>query len=199
MKLIAKQWILLSVLVLGLGRVAQCEQRHEDHESLRAMLKTVTEAMNKRDLDRLTPLVLDKVAITTLSQKRFTSLAGFKEYFDGLFSGPNPLVKEIVFRPEADELTTFLNANTGVSSGSSNDRYTFANGDVREMMTRWTVTVVKDKGLWKLASLHISGNVLDNPILDALKKKIMLISVVSLAIGFFLGFFIGKRRRRVAA
>jgi hypothetical protein len=186
-----KKWALLFCLFIGLGGVAHAvEERHEDHEALRAMLKTVTEGLNSRNLDAVGPVLSERFSITTVDQKIFTRFSDFKSYFNGLFGGDKPILKSIAFHPDADELTVFLDQNTGISYGSSQDTYNFTDGDVRVMKTRWSATVFKDKGVWKLASLHMGANIFDNPVLEALKKKLCWFAGGALLIGLILGFLI---------
>ena len=100
-------------------------------------------------------------------------------------------------RPEADQPTTFLDDNSGVVYGKSNDRYTFMDGDVREMTSRWSAVVQKDAGTWKLVSVHFSANLLDNPVIDVAKdtarRMMIIIGVVGLVAGLAIGFLLRRR------
>jgi hypothetical protein len=61
--------------------------------------------------------------------------------------------------------------------------------------TRWTGTLVKKDGKWKVASFHASANAFDNPILwIALKKVGMWVGIGAAVLGLVIGFLIGRRR-----
>ena len=164
------------------------EERYEDHEALRAMLRTATEALNTRNVDALAPILYKEFSITTVDQKLFTDLPSFKAYFNSLFEGPNAPVKKIVFKPKADASTVFIDEKTGISHGTSEDTYTFTIGGTRIMKSRWSASVYKGDGGWKLLSLHMSANVLDNPLLTAAQKSLYQVGAGTLIIGFLLGF-----------
>jgi ketosteroid isomerase-like protein len=172
---------------------ASAEARHADHEELRAMMRTATAALNSRDFTQLSALVSPHCYITTVDGQVFNDLNGFKSYLDKLFASR---VTKIDFHPEADELTLFLDADTGLSRGASTDTYHFKDGDTRVMKSRWTATVHREGGKWKLASLHISANVLDNPVVAATKKFAWSVAAAALILGLLLGFLLRGLIRR---
>src|SRR5213593_2342318 len=110
-------YLSIALLVAGAGS-ARVEERQQDHDELRAMLKTATEALNSKNVDALAPLFYSKVSITTVDQKVFTTLADFKSYFESLYSGEKAPLKSIAFQPAADALTEFIGENIGISHGT---------------------------------------------------------------------------------
>lgn len=184
-------------LLSATGALAQ--EREQDHNELRALLRTATEAMNTGNFDALKPLFYSKFSITTVDQKLFTSIDDFKAYYDGLLKGDKAALKSVAFKPEADALTDFVGDNIGLSHGTSTDTYTFADGDVRTMASRWTATVYKDNGKWKILNLHLGVNLLDNPVVTALKgytyKAGLGAGVGGLIIGFLVAWILRGRSR----
>ncbi len=178
------------LFVMNGSAYSAVEERHEDHEALRAMLKTATEALNTRNVDALAPILYKEFSITTVDQKLFTDLPSFKTYFNGLFEGPNAPVKTIVFKPKVDAPTVFIDEKTGISHGTSEDTYTFTKGGTRFMKLRWSAAVYKDDDRWKVLNLHMSANVLDNPLLTTVKKLLYQVGAGALIIGMFLGFVV---------
>jgi hypothetical protein len=65
-------------------------------------------------------------------------------------------------------------------------------GSEYELKNRWTATVVKEDGRWKLASYHVSMNVLDNPILNAAKSGLVWIGLGALVLGSVGGLIVGR-------
>ncbi len=199
-KLHARCLLVCSAIFLIAGGAA-AEERQQDHDELRALLRTATEAMNSKNFDALTPLFHGKCSITTVDQKLFTNVADFKTYCEGLSKGDKAVVKSIVFKPEADALTEFVGDNIGLSHGVSTDAYTFPDGDVRTMTSRWTATVIKDNGKWKILNLHIGTNFLDNPVVAALKGYVYKAGLGGgaggLIVGFAVAWFLKSKRRAV--
>jgi hypothetical protein len=172
--------------------------RDPDHEELRALLRTAKDTVNTKNFDALKPLFHEKFSITTVDQKVFTNFDDFKAHFAGLFTGANAPLKGITFNPEADALTEFVGDNLGLSHGSSTDTYVFADGDTRVMTSRWTATLIKDTGKWKILNLHIGTNLLDNPVTEAAKSYVYKVGVGAGLGGLLLGFILawvmrGKR------
>jgi len=200
MKTLRVKCLLLCFIMALVAASAQAEDRQQDHDELRAMLKTATDAMNSKNLDALAPLFYNKFSITTVDQKLFTNLADFKAYYDSLYSGDKAPLKSIVFKPEADALTEFIGDNIGLSHGTSTDTYTFSDGDTRVMTSRWTATVFKDNGKWKILNLHIGADLLTNPVVSTLKSYVYKAGIGAgmggLIVGFAVAWFLrGKRRR----
>jgi ketosteroid isomerase-like protein len=172
--------------------------RERDHEELRALLRTAKEAVNAKNFEALKPLFYEKFSITTVDQKTFTNFDDFKAHFAGLFTGADAPLKSITFNPEADALTEFAGDNLGLSHGSSTDTYVFSDGDTRVMTSRWTATLIKDSGRWKILNLHIGTNLLDNPVTEAAKSYVYKVGIGAGIGGLLLGFILawvmrGKR------
>jgi len=182
----------LAVIVIG----AQAQAPQQVHDELRAMLKTVTEAMNSRNIDAMAPLFHSRFSITTVDQQVFTNLDDFKTYFNSLFTGDKPPLKSITFNPTADALTEFVDENIGFVHGASTDTYVFTDGDTRVMTSRWTATLYKDNGKWKILNVHIGANLFDNPVIMALKSWIYKVGVGAAAAAGLLGFALGRLTRR---
>jgi uncharacterized protein (TIGR02246 family) len=187
--------VLVVLVILAPGLIAQTPGE-ADHEELRGMMRAATQALNARQVDALAPLMARQFIITTVDGQTFHDLPGFKAYIDQLYGAR---VREIRFRPEAAELTRFLDADTGLSWGRSTDTYTFRDGDSRTMTSHWTAVVQKQDGRWKLAALHISANVLDNPVLEAAKHYAWIMAGAALLIGLILGFIVRAVTARRAA
>jgi hypothetical protein len=188
----------LAVLVAVVAG-AQAQDRNRDHDELRAMLKTVAGALNSRNLEPLSPLFHEKFSITTVDQQVFTNLEEFKTYFNGLFAGDQAPLKSVTFNPVADELTEFVGENIGLSRGSSTDAYVFSDGETRVMTSRWTATLYKENGKWKVLNVHIGANLFDNPVIAALKGWLYKAGIGAGLAGLLLGFGLARLMRRKTA
>lgn len=170
----------------------------QDHEELRLLLRSARDAANAKNFDALKPLFYEKFSITTVDQKTFTNLEDFKAYFASMFTGDKAPLKSITFNPEADALTEFIGDNIGVSHGTSTDTYAFTDGDTRTMTSRWTATLIKDNGKWKILNLHFGTNLLDNPVVNTMKSSLYKVGGIAGVVGLLIGFVLAwvMRRRR---
>src|SRR5437868_13314639 len=88
-----RKLLLLCLITLSLASIALAEDHEADHNELRALLRTATDAMNTGNFDALRPLFYDKFSITTVDQELFTNLDNFKAYYEGLLKGGNAQLK----------------------------------------------------------------------------------------------------------
>jgi hypothetical protein len=165
-----KQFFVLSgIIFLATTAFAQ-DKNKADHDALRALLKTCTEAMNSNKLDALEPSIDTKhFTAITVRNKTLTSFADFKANWNQLFKGDKATLTKAVINPSPDRLTEFLSPTVGVCHGKSEDSYHFKDGDVLPMTIKWTAVVRKVGGTWKISKIHLSANVLDNPALTIAK------------------------------
>lgn len=170
-----------------------------DHEALRELMKECTNAMNQGKFDQLKPYLDEQFTIITVDNSKLSSLASFQDYWDKIFKGDKPLLTKLTIKPEADDKTYFITDDIGVVHGISNERYHFTDGDVRKMSTRWTAVVHKEDDQWKLMKIHFSANILDNPVLSALKAQMFKVAVIGVCVGFVLGLFFMLFMRRKKA
>lgn len=183
-----KARFLTALVVLGLSPALWGQaSREADHEELRAMMRAATQALNARQVEALAPLMARQFVITAVDGRTFRDLAGFKAYLDQLYGTK---VQSIQFHPEAAELTQFIGPDTGISWGTSTDTYKFKDGDTPTMTSYWTATVQRQDGHWKLAALHISANLLDNPVVNEAKRTIWKAAAAAAVAGLILGFIL---------
>lgn len=169
------------------------------HDELRKLRDDVLAAIGRNDFDAILPHLHPKVVFTPMNNEVCRGPEEIRAYFDKMLKGPDAIVKSVQFEVEVDRLTD-LYGDTGVAFGTSNDRYTLANGMDFPVQTRWTCHLVRENGKWLISAFHASANVFDNPILAQEKKAAQLkwggIALVAGAlIGALIGMAIGRRRR----
>jgi len=141
--------------------------READHEELRELKTKVVAAINGQDLDALASCFTQSFAFTGADQTLVTTAAELKAYYQSVFKETSSLVTSIQTEAEAAALTRFIDKNTGYCYGTSTDIYTVKGGRKVCLENRWTATVVKVDGEWKVAAAHVGVNFLDNPVLEA--------------------------------
>jgi hypothetical protein len=195
-KLIAGMFF--ACLVAGIARGAEAEKDKKDHDELRALLKTFTQAFNSRQIEPLVPYLHKDFSVTMVNQDLVTTPKGMKDYLDKQFTGPGAILKDARIQPEPDIPTIFFEGRFGINRGSSTDTYTLKDGRVFVLKTRWTGTAIKEDGKWKALNAHIGLNIIDNPILDAMERMKWIWAAVAAVIGLVvgaLGTLLLKRRR----
>ena len=176
---------------------AQNPADEKDHEALRALLGTFTKAFNTGQIDPLLPHLHKDFTVTMVNQDVVSNPKELKGYLDKMLRSANTPLKEVKIAPEADIKTVFVEGRIGINHGNSVDTYTLKDGRTYTLNTRWTGTVIKEDGNWKVLNAHIGLNILDNPILDAVERLRLVWGAAGLAIGLVLGaggVFLLRRR-----
>lgn len=194
--------VTLAILLCAGGSVTASgadESREADHVALRALRDRVTTAINKQDIKGLAPCFAKEFAFTAVTQTVLTNEAQVQEFFDRMFRSSDAPLASLKTEAKADILTRFVDANTGVCYGSSRDTYTLKSGKVVVMNARWSATVVKENGEWKVALAHVGTDFLDNPVLEGVKRFARNLGlgagVGGLVVGLVIGRLIGRSKR----
>ena len=186
------------LLVVSAPSVGSEEQDQAIHEELRGLLKGIEQAVNSEKYSDLRPFFHENMRVTTINQEVILSHDEIVAYFDKWF-GPDGFLKKVHMTLNADELTELYNNNTvGIVRGSGDENYILADDRTFEMKTRWTATVIKGAdGKWRILSLHIGTNFLENPILDIAEQSLIRVAIIGVAAGILLGLIIGFVFRRL--
>jgi len=191
--------IIISLLLLISTYSHAQEKDPAIHNELRQLLQTVTTAINTQDYDKMLPLISNESSITPITAHFLESKQAIIPYIH-TFSGHDKLIKSFTVSFTPDKLTQLSSDKTwGISSGSGLEHYTLNDGREYDINTRWTATVVLEGNQWKIKTMHISTNFLDNPILDeasaGIKKMLILGVIGGIIIGLILGFFIFRKKK----
>ena len=168
------------------------------HDQLRTIRDQFIAAVNSKDSDTLLALLHPRVILTAQDGTDLSTLRGrdgIKDYLDRLLLGPNKGIESLKLDPKADDLSELFNGDTAIAFGTSSDHYETVDGAEFDLSTRWTATLVKEGDKWLVASLHVSTNLFDNPVLGAAMKATTWIAIATGIIGLVVGLLIGRRKR----
>jgi hypothetical protein len=109
------------------------------------------------------------------------------EYFDRWF-GPEGFLQKVEMELVADTTTELYGDQSfGIVRGYGIEKYVLSDSRAYEMQTRWTATVLKSSdNKWRILTLHIGTNFLDNPILDEAENSLMYFAGGGLLAGILL-------------
>jgi ketosteroid isomerase-like protein len=194
------KFILSALLLIALPVYAAEEPDHAIHQELRAVLSTVQTAINDARFEDMLPVISQDIRATTINQEVISNRGEVVGYFNRWF-GPGGYLKKLHMTLHPDALTELSADKTwGLVRGSGVEVYTLADGRVFDMQTRWTAVMQQDAdGKWRLRSIHIGTNFLDNPILTAAKDALPKVGLAAggggIIVGGILGFFLGRRKK----
>lgn len=107
-------------------------------------------------------------------------------YVRGMFRGQKALIQTYTATPTVDSVVS-VGPDATVASGTSTDRLLLSSGAEMNLQTTWTATLVRREGAWQIASLHLSTNMLDNPIIGKMKTTFYLVGLFGFVMGISLG------------
>lgn len=189
--------VLFSILVMPAGFAQDNEAIHDE---LRGLLSGIETAVNEQRWGDIAQYFHASPRITTINQEVITSAGDIEPYFVRWF-GPDGYLKSLKMTLNADALTEFHADQTfGVVIGSGDEDYILSDTRSFPMKTRWTATVMKgDDDKWRILTLHIGTNFLDNPIQTATEDGAKYTGIGGLVLGLLIGlaggFVVGRRKQ----
>jgi len=195
--------MLILPVAMSIGTTAWAavsESRTADHDALKKLLVTTSTAINTQKFDTLKPfLAKDNLTVITVDGQKFGSLDAFQDYWKKLFENKITNLDRIEVNPVPDGDTEFVSENVGICHGTSNDKYYFKGGDVRTMPERWTAVVLKEGPTWKVSRIIFSANIMDNPVVTALKDRmqnyLLIAGACGLLLGGVTGWLLGQKKK----
>lgn len=170
------------------------ETQETEHQLLRQMRDDFVKAYNDRNIDAMLAVLDPRVSFTAMNGEAVYGHEGVRGYHERLTSGPNATVKSTsITAVEADDLTVIHDGQFGVSAGWADSSYELKGGLNFSARIRWSCTMVKKDGAWKLVSMHTSANIFDNPVLSMTKKAAFAKAMVATVFGLAAGWFLGRR------
>lgn len=169
---------------------------HPAHNQLRALRAKMEAAMNSLDVDGLLAHVTDDVVFSTMNGDVVRGKEGIRDYFHKMMTGPDKRVVALKTHFVADDLTILYGENAGVAFGHSEDQYRLTDGSEFSVQPRWSATMVRQQGAWKVANFHYSVNMFDNPVTNTVLKKTYWAVGAGVVAGVLLGAALGFLFRR---
>lgn len=165
------------------------EQLHDELRALRTAMET---ALNEKDLDALTEHVTPDVVFTTMNGDVVHGPDGIRDYYRKMMEGDDRVVDSITSHFVPDDLSILHGRDVAIAFGSSDDRYVLADGRTFEVAARWTATLFRQDGGWKIAAFHYSTNMFDNPVLDAQRDALIKVGIGALLLVLVVAFLAGR-------
>ncbi|MCB1331759.1 MAG: hypothetical protein KDK28_20845 [Maritimibacter sp.] len=114
------------------------------HEGLRALKTALVETVNAQDFDRLRALANTPFTATVVTQDHFTDLDAAQAFYEGLFTRKLLKMHRISFEAEADALSTIYTGTVAVTTGTTVETYTLADGRTFDIDGSWTTLSVEE-------------------------------------------------------
>lgn len=187
--------LVLSLCPVAWAQTTSEDTREQDHEELRAMMRTITSAISNGDTEAMIPLLHETFSITMVDQTLITSADDLRAFFQKRFTAEDAILESMTIEPKADILTEFLSDTVGVNYGTSTDTYKFKSGKEVVVNSRWSATVIHTEDGWKLSTVHAGVDMLDNPVIGAIKSTRYLWGGIGGIVGLLVGMLLMRLKR----
>lgn len=169
--------------------------RTADHDALRVMLIEAEKAMNEGRFDDLTKYFDPNVNAVYLNGEVADGIIEINNFKERILNKNNGILKSFTTKVTADKLTEFY-GNTAIAYGTVIDHYVFVAGLEMDVTSKWTATLIKNNGVWKVVSFTYTGNLFDNPLLTNAKMSATYFGFGGLVLGILMTFFAGRFFRK---
>lgn len=200
--------ILLSVLLLLSGPALAQEtpadrvtndaatQVEATHDALRGLRDRLVAAVNAKDEAALLAELEDDVLFTAMNNEVVHGKEEASAYYTKMLVGSQRIVEDMSLTAEADDLSILLaKGNVAVAAGDSVAHFDMMGGQSFDVPLRWTATLDNQDGAWKVAAIHFSANMFENPIMSGFEQFAYWIAAGFGLLGILIGWFIGRRRK----
>jgi ketosteroid isomerase-like protein len=180
------------------------------HDELRRLRDEILTAWQRRDIEGVLAHVDPEIVVTWQNGEVSRGPDAIRRFYKEMFEGEGSILSNLVSTLSVDDLSILHGPDTAIAFGSIHDDFTFKRrlassaaigaGNTLALTSRWTATLVRKAGQWKLASYHVSANVFSNPVQDlAVRAAGRAGAIGGFVIGAILALLIGWAVRRRAA
>lgn len=165
----------------------------QDRQEMLKILDQVQAAINGQSMDKLVALMTPQTTVTWLNGEVSRGPEEVKSYYYRMVQGPERILTKYETSAKIAAPARFLGDGTiAVADGTSHDHFTPAARGFFELDSRWSTTLQKIDGQWKIINLHLSANVFNNNLLDEVKQLILYVGAGCLVAGLALGYLASR-------
>lgn len=166
------------------------------HDALRGLRDRLVKGVNDKNPDAILADLDDGILFTAMNNEVVHGKDEAKAYYTKMLVGSQRIVKDMSLEVEVDDLSILLaDGNAAVAAGNATARFDMMAGEQFQMPLRWTATLNRTEAGWKLAAIHFSANVFDNPLMGGFQTIAYALAGGLLVIGLLVGWLIGRRRK----
>src|SRR4051812_38132976 len=155
--------LLVANLLFALPAAAQGDAPPADqaqlaaiHTELRAVKDRLVQAINTKNIGALMADVTPDIAFTAINNDTVVGADKVKAYYDKMLTGSSAFLNDFSMSAEADDLSRLYANNTiAVTTGRAEIMLDLRGGNAMKFTVpaRWTATLSRQNGPWKLAAI----------------------------------------------
>ena len=165
----------------------------QDREKLVRILREIEASINEQSLDRMVDQMAPDAVVVWANAEVSRGPEEILAYYDRMVKGKDRILTKYTTKAELSGPARIYGDGTiAIAHGSMVDEFTPVIRGPFQLSSRWTTTVAKRDGEWKVVQLHLSANVFNNVLLDEAKKALLTVGLGGLAAGAVIGVLVGK-------
>jgi ketosteroid isomerase-like protein len=184
-------------LLWALPIAAQDDAHQDGRVALRKILTAVEAAINAQDIEGILAQMDPNCTVTWWNAEISRGHDDIRAYYRRMVKDPGRLIDKYTTQAKVDAPARFLGSagDIAIADGSMEDEFFPVIRGSFKLSSRWTATLAKSGGEWKIVSLHMSSNVFTNALISELTRALWYAGAAGLAVGLIAGWFVGRRRR----
>ncbi|WP_265946628.1 YybH family protein [Dechloromonas sp. A34] len=188
--------VFLLSLVLGTSLAFGEDERAADRQQLLGILGDIEHGINDANIELMVRHIDDKAVVTWLNAEVSQGPDGVRAYFKRMVgSGPDTVLSKYQTHPKISQPAIFY-GDVAVANGTTEDEFTPHRRSVFNFSSRWTASLRKVDGQWKIIALNLSTNTFNNALISELERFALLTGVGGLLGGLLLAAAWAYFRRR---
>ncbi len=183
--------LILSLLTLSLmaQELPTPDPHAADREQLIKIFHEVEGSINAQSLDRMVQQMDPNATVVWANGEVSRGPSEILAYYDRMVKGKDRLLTKYITKGSLHGHARFLGDGTvAIADGTMEDEFFPIIRGPFKLNSKWTTTVAKINGEWKVVSLHLSANVFNNVLLDEAKSALMYVGGGALIVGLLLGY-----------
>jgi ketosteroid isomerase-like protein len=167
------------------------------HTALRALRDRLVAAVNAKNPDAILADLDDEILFTAMNNEVVHGKDEAQAYYAKMLVGSQRIVKDMSLDVEVDDLSILMaDGEVALAAGSSVANFDMMVGDSFQVPLRWTATLRNTESGWKVAAIHFSANMFDNPLMSGFRTFAYALAGGLGLLGLLIGWLIGRRRKR---
>ncbi len=166
-----------------------------DREQLLKIFHDVEDSINAQSLERMAARMDPRGVVVWANGEVSHGPKEVLDYYDRMLKGKDRILEKYLTKAKLSGPARFLgNGDVAIAEGTMEDEYFPTIRGPFKLEGKWTTTIAKVNGEWKVMHLHLSANVFNNVLIDEAKKALFMVGGGGIVAGLVGGWLFGRRR-----
>ncbi len=168
-----------------------------DREHLLKIFHEVENSINSQSLERMSQQMDANVTVVWANGEVSRGPSEVLAYYERMVRGKDRILTKYMTSAKLHGHARFLgDGNVAVADGTMEDEFFPVIRGPFRMSSKWTTTLARINGEWKIVGLHLSANVFNNVLLDEAVNALKYVGGGGLLVGLLAGWGISWFFRR---